>query len=141
MTNNHKCPHCKKDRRYLDEVASDIRDFVDSFDECSVDENDLSILEDAVETALQFDEVKRHPKKTATLERVKCILAEIEGFSEDYENLEPDADDRGDFANEIIELQGNLKKELKYLTEKLHDGMDFFRLQVDVSDDNLDEMK
>ena len=110
----HQCPHCGKDKRNSDEIAEDIKDFLEEFDDELIGEFDWRFLKDTIIAALQLKEIKLHSTQITKLDRIKEILDQIVGELDEYESNEDESneDEKNVIADKIISLQKDLKKEL-----------------------------
>jgi thiol-disulfide isomerase/thioredoxin len=112
FTHSDNCPHCKKDRRHLEEIVQEIRDNYDEIIDIGIDDFEFN----SEQFIINLTALSKHPANQLDpirLDMSKNVLPLLEEYDElmnDYESQQDD--DLRDRLNEIIP---EIKKELSRL--------------------------
>ena len=112
FTDSDNCPHCKKDRRHIEEIVQDIRDNYDEIIDIGINDFEFN----SQQFIIDLTALSKHPANQLDpirLDMSKNVLPLLEEYDElmnDYESQQDD--DLRDRLNEIIP---EIKKELSRL--------------------------
>ena len=115
FTDSDNCPHCKKDRRHIEEIVQDIRDNYDEIIDIGINDFEFNSQQFIIDlTALSKHPANQlDPIKLDMSKNVLPLLEEYEELMNDYESQQDD--DLSITMDHLNEIIPEIKKELSRL--------------------------
>ena len=115
FTDSDNCPHCKKDRRHIEEIVQDIRDNYDEIIDIGINDFEFNSQQFIIDlTALSKHPANQlDPIRLDMSKNVLPLLEEYEELMNDYESQQDD--DLSITMDHLNEIIPKIKKELSRL--------------------------
>ena len=115
FTDSDNCPHCKKDRRHIEEIVQDIRDNYDEIIDIGINDFEFNSEQFIIDlTALSKHPANQlDPIRLDMSKNVLPLLEEYEELMNDYESQQDD--DLSITMDRLNEIIPEIKKELSRL--------------------------
>ena len=115
FTDSDNCPHCKKDRRHIEEIVQDIRDNYDEIIDIGINDFEFNSQQFIIDlTALSKHPANQlDPIRLDMSKNVLPLLEEYEELMNDYESQQDD--DLSITMDRLNEIIPDIKKELSRL--------------------------
>jgi hypothetical protein len=115
FTESNNCPHCKKDRRHIEEIVQDIRDNYDEIIDIGINDFEFN----SQQFIIDLTSLSKHPDNQLDpirLDMSKNVLPLLEEYEElmnDYESQQDD--DLSITMDSLNKIIPDIKKELSRL--------------------------
>ena len=115
FTDSDNCPHCKKDRRHIEEIVQDIRDNYDEIIDIGINDFEFNSQQFIIDlTALSKHPANQlDPIRLDMSKNVLPLLEEYEELMNDYESQQDD--DLSITMDSLNKIIPDIKKELSRL--------------------------
>ena len=115
FTDSDNCPHCKKDRRHIEEIVQDIRDNYDEIIDIGINDFEFNSQQFIIDlTALSKHPANQlDPIRLDMSKNVLPLLEEYEELMNDYESQQDD--DLSITMDRLNKIIPDIKKELSRL--------------------------